>query len=165
MALASAGHRSQPRPSRLAETRTRVRQLRDKIRRHDYLYYVLDRPAISDAEYDALVADLRRLEEQFPELVTPDSPTQRVAGGIREGFSTVRHYAAMLSLESTTDPEVVRRFDARMRSAAGADVRYVLEPKFDGLSIEVVYEDGQFVSASTRGDGERGEEVTVVVLL
>ena len=163
MALASAGHRSQPRPSRLAETRTRVRQLRDKIRRHDYLYYVLDRPAISDAEYDALVADLRRLEEQFPELVTPDSPTQRVAGGIREGFSTVRHYAAMLSLESTTDPEVVRRFDARMRSAAGADVRYVLEPKFDGLSIEVVYEDGQFVSASTRGDGERGEEVTANV--
>ena len=163
MVLASAGHRSQPRTSRLAEARARVRQLRNEIRRHDYLYYVLDRPAISDAKYDALIADLQRLEEEFPELVTPDSPTQRVAGGIREGFSTVRHHAEMLSLESTTDPEAVRRFDARMRSAAGADARYVLEPKFDGLSIEVVYEDGQFVSASTRGDGERGEDVTANV--
>ena len=163
MALASAGHRSQPRTSRLAEARARVRQLRNEIRRHDYLYFCLDRPAISDAKYDALIADLQRLEEEFPELVTPDSPTQRVAGGIREGFSTVRHHAEMLSLESTTDPEAVRRFDVRVRAAVGGDVRYVLEPKFDGLSIEVVYEDGQFVSASTRGDGERGEEVTANV--
>jgi len=163
VALASAGHRSQPRTSRLAKARTRVRRLQDEIRRHDYLYYVLDRPAITDADYDALVADLRRLEEQFPELVPPDSPTQRVAGGIREGFATVRHYAELLSLESTTDAEAVRRFDARMRAAVATDVRYVLEPKLDGLSIEVVYEDGQLVSASTRGDGARGEDVTANV--
>lgn len=163
MALVSASHRSPLRPPSLAKARTRVRQLRDEIRHHDYLYYVLDRPAISDAQYDALVADLQRLEEQFPQLITPDSPTQRVAGGIREGFATVRHHAEMLSLESTIDAEAVRRFDARMRAAVGADVRYVLEPKFDGLSIEVVYEDGRFVSASTRGDGERGEDVTANV--
>lgn len=163
MARVVASHRSASRTPRLAEVRTRVRQLRDQIRHHDYLYYVLDRPAISDAEYDRLVSQLQRLEEQFPELVTRDSPTQRVAGGVREGFATVRHQADMLSLESTADPDTVRRFDARMRAAAGEDVRYVLEPKFDGLSIEVVYEDGQFVSASTRGDGERGEDVTANV--
>jgi DNA ligase (NAD+) len=137
--------------------------LRDEIRRHDYLYYVLDRPAISDAEYDGLVADLQHLEELFPTLVTPDSPTQRVAGGIREGFATIRHRAEMLSLESTTVAEAVRRFDARMHAAVGPDVAYVLEPKLDGLSIEVVYEDGQLVSASTRGDGKRGEDVTTNV--
>jgi DNA ligase (NAD+) len=145
------------------EERRRVRRLRYEIRHHDYLYYVLDRPVISDAEYDRLVAQLQHLEGQFPELVTPDSPTQRVAGGIREGFATILHQAEMLSLESTTDAEAVRRFDARMRAAAGKDVRYVLEPKLDGLSIEVVYEDAQLVSASTRGDGARGEDVTANV--
>jgi DNA ligase (NAD+) len=143
--------------------RKRIEWLREEIRRHDYLYYVLDRPAISDAEYDALVAKLRQLERRFPDLVTPDSPTQRVSGGLREGFATVRHQAPMLSLESTADSEAVRRFDARLRSAVGAGVQYVLEPKFDGLSIEVVYEGGRLVSASTRGDGERGEDVTANV--
>jgi DNA ligase (NAD+) len=167
VALASASNATKPafKTPRVtpAEARTRVRRLRDEIRRHDYLYYVLDRPAISDAQYDALVADLQHLEEQFPKLVTPDSPTQRVAGGIREGFATIRHRAEMLSLESTTDADAVRRFDARMRAAAGPDVAYVLEPKLDGLSIEVVYENGQLVSASTRGDGKRGEDVTTNV--
>src|SRR5690606_22900403 len=134
-----------------------------QIRHHDYLYYVLDRPQITDAQYDALVAELRRLEARYPELVTPDSPTQRVAGGVREGFATVRHHAPMLSLESTTSADAVRRFDARLRREVGPDVRYVLEPKFDGLSIEVVYEDGRLVTASTRGDGHQGEDVTANV--
>jgi DNA ligase (NAD+) len=162
-ALASVSRRSPPKALRLADARRRIDRLRDDIRHHDYLYYVLDRPAISDAEYDRLVAQLQHLEEQFPELVTPDSPTQRVAGGIHEGFATIRHQGEMLSLESTTDAETVRRFDARMRAAVGKEVQYVLEPKFDGLSIEVVYEDGRLVSASTRGDGERGEDVTANV--
>ncbi|MBI4513441.1 MAG: NAD-dependent DNA ligase LigA [Gemmatimonadetes bacterium] len=145
----------------LDAARRRVEQLRARIRHHDTLYYVLDRPGISDAEYDALFDELRRLEAVFPDLVTPDSPTQRVAGEPVPSFPEVRHLAPMLSLDSVTDPEEVRRFDERIRQALGrARVTYVVEPKFDGLSLEVVYENGQYVRASTRGDGERGEGVT-----
>lgn len=138
----------------------RVEHLREQIRHHDYRYYVLDRPTIGDAAYDALERELQTLEAHYPELVTPDSPTQRVAGQVREGFRTVAHRAPLLSLESTTDPEAVRQFDRRIRANLGLSVRYILEPKFDGLSIEVVYERGQLASASTRGDGQRGEDVT-----
>jgi DNA ligase (NAD+) len=141
----------------------RVHQLQEQIRQHDYRYYVLDRPSISDAAYDALMHELQTLESQYPALVTPDSPTQRVAGQVREGFRTVLHRAPLLSLESTTDPGAVRQFDRRIRTDLGPSVRYVLEPKFDGVSIEVVYEHGQLVAASTRGDGERGEDVTANV--
>ena len=143
--------------------RARVEHLRAQIRRHDYRYYVLDRPIISDAAYDALVQELLTLETTWPELVAPDSPTQRVSGHVGKGFRTVAHHAPMLSLESTTDLASVRQFDARVRAAAGPSLRYVLEPKFDGLSIEVVYQDGHLISASTRGDGERGEDVTASV--
>lgn len=146
-----------------AQARRRIEALRSQIRHHDYRYYVLDRPTISDAAYDALMQELQRLEALFPELVTPDSPTQRVAGQPQEGFRTIAHHAPMLSLESTTDADAVRQFDTRMHQAIGPSVRYVLEPKFDGLSIEVVYRDGQLVAASTRGDGQRGEDVTVNV--
>jgi DNA ligase (NAD+) len=138
----------------------RAEHLREQIRHHDYRYYVLDRPTISDAAYDALMRELETLEGQYPALVTPDSPTQRVAGQVREGFRTVPHRAPLLSLESTTDREAVHQFDRRMRADLGRSVRYILEPKFDGLSIEVVYERGRLVSASTRGDGQRGEDVT-----
>jgi DNA ligase (NAD+) len=141
----------------------RVEHLREQIRHHDYQYYVLDRPTISDTAYDALMRELQALEAQFPELVTPDSPTQRVAGQVREGFRTVPHRAPLLSLESTTNPQAVRQFDRRVRTALGPSLRYVLEPKFDGLSIEVVYARGRLVSASTRGDGQRGEDVTANV--
>lgn len=141
----------------------RAEALRARIRRHDYRYYVLDRPTISDAAYDALVARLRALETQYPDLVTADSPTRRVAGEVRRGFRPVAHHAPMLSLDSTTDPEAVTQFDARVRSAAARPVRYVLEPKFDGLSIEAVYVRGLLQTASTRGDGERGEDVTANV--
>jgi DNA ligase (NAD+) len=141
----------------------RAEHLRRLIRQHDYRYYVLDRPAISDAAFDDLVRELKALETAHPELVTADSPTQRVAGGVREGFRTVRHRAPLLSLDSTTDTAAVERFDARVRAVAGPSMRYVLEPKFDGLSIEVVYERGRLVSASTRGDGRRGEDITANV--
>lgn len=163
MALARVTDPKTPRRTAPASVRTRAERLRNEIRRHDYLYYVLDQPQIGDVQYDALVAELRRLEERYPDLMTPDSPTQRVAGGLREGFATVPHRAPMLSLESTTDAEAVRRFDARLRREVGSDLCYVLEPKFDGLSVEVVYENGRFASASTRGDGERGEDVTANV--
>lgn len=139
----------------------RIEQLRAQIAEHDYRYYVLDRPTISDAAYDRLFKELERLEAAHPELVTSDSPTQRVSGAPRPGFPTIEHLAPMLSLESVTDPEDVRRFDERIRAGSrGQPVRYVLEPKFDGLSIEVVYRQGALVRASTRGDGEHGEDVT-----
>jgi DNA ligase (NAD+) len=158
------GHTSLAR-GRLAPARARERaeRLRGQIRHHDYRYYVLDRPVISDAAYDALLQELQALEARYPDLVAPDSPTERVSGGIRTGFRTAAHHAPMLSLESTTDVAAVRQFDARVRAAAGPSLRYMLEPKFDGLSIEAVYRDGRLVSASTRGDGERGEDVTANV--
>ncbi len=145
----------------LSAARRRAERLRAAIGQHDYRYYVLDRPTISDAQYDRLFAEMVRLEAAHPDLVTLDSPTQRVAGAPRPAFPTIEHLAPMLSLESVTDPDAVRRFDARIRaSVRGKAVRYVLEPKFDGLSLEVVYRDGVLLRASTRGDGERGEGVT-----
>ncbi len=141
--------------------RARIEHLRSAIRQHDYRYYVLDRPSISDAEYDRLFRELVRLEGAHPDLVTPDSPTQRVAGAPLQAFPTIAHLAPMLSLESVTDADAVDRFDARIRATArGRTVRYVVEPKFDGLSLELVYRDGLLERASTRGDGERGEGVT-----
>jgi DNA ligase (NAD+) len=144
--------------------RRRIAELRETIRHHDYLYYVLDRPEISDAEYDRLFQELRGLEERFPELITPDSPTQRVAGQPRPGFSEIEHTARMLSLESSAEEDAVRRFDARLRSAlADGAVAYVVEPKLDGVSLELVYEDGSLAWAATRGDGRVGEDVTANV--
>ena len=154
------------RPDRLTARETgtaarQIEQLRSTIRQHDYGYYVLDRPTISDAQYDRLFAELMRLEATHPELVTPDSPTRRVAGVSESAFPSVEHLAPMLSLESVTGPEAVRRFDERVRAAVrNKSVRYVAEPKFDGLSLEVVYRDGLLRRASTRGDGQRGEGVT-----
>lgn len=130
--------------------------MREEIRRHDYLYYVLDRPEISDDEYDRLFEELRELERAHPELVTPDSPTQRVAGEPRPGFSTVRHAAPMLSLEATREEEAVRSFVNRFPE----ETRLLLQPKLDGASLELVYEDGVLKRAVTRGDGRRGEDVT-----
>jgi len=136
----------------------KVSRLRDEIRRHDYLYYALDSPEISDEQYDRLFNELRRLEAAHPEFITPDSPTQRVAGTPSPSFPEVRHLAALRSLDSTTDSEAVREFDRRVQHELSAP--YVLEPKFDGLSLELVYEHGELVRASTRGDGLIGEGVT-----
>jgi len=142
------------------EARRRVEWLREEIRRHDHLYYVLDRPAISDAAYDRLFRELTALEARHPELVTPDSPTERVAGALRPAFTEVRHVAPMLSLDSVTDPDAVRRFDERIRREVRGPTAYTIEPKFDGLSLELVYERGRLTRASTRGDGVRGDGVT-----
>ncbi|UCF21756.1 MAG: NAD-dependent DNA ligase LigA [Gemmatimonadota bacterium] len=144
--------------------RDRLEELRTQIEHHDHLYYVLDRPQISDAEYDRLYRELKQLEERFPDLVTPGSPTQRIAGAPRPGFIEVEHTAPMLSLDSSDAEEAVRRFDTRIRAACGdGQVDYVVEPKLDGLSVELVYEDGQLVGSATRGDGRVGEDITANV--
>ncbi|MFO7588791.1 MAG: NAD-dependent DNA ligase LigA [Gemmatimonadota bacterium] len=143
------------------QARQRIAELREEIGRHDWLYYVQDAPEVSDAEYDRLFRELRGLEEEFPDLRTPDSPTQRVGGEPSEKFPAVEHAASMLSLDSDASEEAARRFDERLRKAVGPErVAYVVEPKFDGLSVELVYEEGQLARASTRGDGVRGEGIT-----
>jgi DNA ligase (NAD+) len=144
----------------------RIAKLRSEIRHHDYLYYVKDKPAISDEAYDKLYRELVALEEKFPDLVTDDSPTQRVAGQPLSSLPTIEHAAPMLSLDSNQDEATLRRFDERLRKglAAGTEtpfpVEYVLEPKLDGLSVELVYRDGLLQHAVTRGDGRRGEGIT-----
>jgi DNA ligase (NAD+) len=141
--------------------RARVEELRRLVARHDYLYYVLDRPEISDAEYDGLVRELRALEEAHPELVTPDSPTQRVSGQVSEAFAPVEHSVAMLSLDNALDEADLREFEARLRRALpGAAFGYVCEPKVDGLGVALLYEDGRLARGATRGDGRFGEDVT-----
>ena len=141
----------------------RVEALRELIRRHDHLYYVLDAPEIADGAYDELYRELRSLEERHPELVTADSPTQRVSGTVLEGLETVEHRAPMLSLDSDEKLEALERFDRRVRAAVGEDIEYVIDPKFDGASLELVYEEGRLAMAATRGDGLRGEAITANV--
>jgi len=139
----------------------RIESLRAGIRRHEYLYYVLDQPEISDAEYDALMRELQALEKAHPELLTPDSPTRRVGGKPREGFVKVRHSAPMLSLDNALNEGELRDFDRRVRDLlAGAEFQYVAELKMDGLSMAAHYEDGLLRLAITRGDGVEGEDVT-----
>jgi len=143
----------------------RIRELRELINHHNRLYYQLDAPEITDAEYDLLFRELVELENGFPELVTPDSPTMRVGGAPLEKFHQVAHRIPMLSLENAQEPEDVAEFDARVRRFLGISdpsvpIDYVCEPKMDGLAVELVYENGRLVSGSTRGDGFTGEEVT-----
>ena len=135
--------------------RHEIEQLREKLRYHEHLYYVLDKPEITDAEYDVLMRRLSELERAHPELLTPDSPTQRVGGKPREGFVKVSHSTQMLSLDNALNEEELRDFLNRI-----GDVRYVTELKLDGLSMAAHYRGGQFVQAVTRGDGQVGEEVT-----
>ncbi|MFN7981035.1 MAG: hypothetical protein U0Q11_04180 [Vicinamibacterales bacterium] len=144
----------------------RLRQLRDEIRHHEERYYVANDPEIADAEFDALLKELQDLEAAHPELVTPDSPTQRVAGRITDGFQTVEHLIPMLSLDNTYNAEELRAFDERIRKAAtlgDGQVAYVAELKIDGLSIALTFEHGRLVRGATRGDGQRGEDVTANV--
>ena len=138
-----------------------IQTLREDLRRHEHLYYVLDQPEISDAEYDALMRRLQELETRHPELATPDSPTQRVGGKPREGFVKVPHSSQMLSLDNALNEAELRDFDRRVRDLlAGEPYRYVTELKMDGLSMAVHYRDGRFTQAVTRGDGLVGEDVT-----
>jgi len=141
--------------------RERIHELRELIRYNDWLYYVKDAPEISDAEYDRAFKELQTLEEAFPAYASPDSPTQRVGGQPAERFPTVEHLAPMLSLDSDAAAEAVARFDERLRKVLPDErISYVAEPKLDGLSVELVYEEGVLVRASTRGDGRRGEGIT-----
>lgn len=140
----------------------RIDKLRETIRHHDYLYYVRDAPELSDAAYDELFRELKALEEEHPELLTADSPTQRVGGEPLAGFDSVEHAAPMLSLDSAEDPAVLVRFDERLRRLLGdeREVAYTVEPKLDGASVELVYVDGHLDRAATRGDGRKGELIT-----
>jgi DNA ligase (NAD+) len=141
---------------------SRIAALRDQIRHHEEQYYVHDAPEISDAEFDSLMNALKALEREHPELVTPDSPTQRVGGRPVEGFETVEHAAPMLSLDNAYNEAELRAFDDRVRKVLGGTprVRYVAELKIDGLSIALTYVDGGLTRGATRGDGARGEDVT-----
>jgi DNA ligase (NAD+) len=149
-------------PKDIESARAEVEKLRRKIEHHNYRYYVLDSPEIGDQEYDALMRRLVEIEGAFPELVTPDSPSQKVGGAPREEFGQVRHSVAMLSLNSIYTEEEILEFDARVKKFLKSDeeITYVAEPKIDGLAIELVYERGRFISGSTRGDGYVGEDVT-----
>ena len=144
----------------------RIEELREAIRHHEERYYVLNDPEVSDEEFDRLLHELEALEAANPDLVTPDSPTQRVAGRPAEGFATVEHLKQMLSLDNAYNEEELRAFDERVRKGAGlgdAPVAYVAELKIDGLSIALTYVDGLLTRGATRGDGSRGEEVTANV--
>ena len=144
------------------DAQARIDALRTEIRRHDHLYYVKDRPEISDAAYDKLFRELSELEAAHPDLITPDSPTQRVGAPPLDELKKVPHERPMLSLDSLLDLEDVRSFDKRMQKELGEPrVGYAAEPKYDGLSVELVYEQGVFVRGATRGDGTTGEDVTI----
>jgi DNA ligase (NAD+) len=139
----------------------RVQSLRENLQRHEYLYYVLDQPEISDAEYDGLMQQLQELEQQHPELVTPDSPTQRIGGQPREGFVKAPHAAPMMSLDNAFGEQELRDFDRRIREKTKLEVvDYVGELKLDGVSMSVHFSEGRMVQALTRGDGQTGEVIT-----
>ena len=146
------------------DVRGRIEDLREQVRYHNRRYHIEDAPEISDAEYDALYAELEALEAEHPELVTPDSPTQRVGGEPLEGFDQIRHSTPMLSLANARKTEDLREWDARVRRLLGPDeeqeLRYVTELKIDGLAVSLRYEDGRFVLGATRGNGTVGEDVT-----
>jgi DNA ligase (NAD+) len=142
----------------------KIEALREKIRHHEYLYYVVDNPEISDAEFDKLMRQLKDLEAEHPELITADSPTQRVGGKPREGFVKVPHSSPMLSLDNTYSEEELRDWERRVHELSGrSDVDYVCELKLDGMSLALIYEDGKLVRGITRGDGSVGEDVTLNV--
>src|SRR6266576_1234533 len=167
-------------PKTSSDIERRARELREELDRHNHLYHVEAKPTISDREYDRLMQELIDLEKEHPELITPDSPTQRVGGDIQTELKSVRHAVPMMSIDNTYNEAEVRAFDERVRKALGlakreddpalfsgrpkgdvTDVAYVLEPKIDGASVSLRYEDGQLVLAATRGRGNIGDDITV----
>ncbi|EAX48987.1 DNA ligase, NAD-dependent [Thermosinus carboxydivorans Nor1] len=151
-------------PATLEQAAREAEQLRRQIHYHNHRYYVLDAPEISDAEFDALMRRLIAIEEAYPSLITPDSPTQRVGGAPAEGFDRTLHLTPMLSLANAFSAEDLRAFDNRVRSGLGVDkAEYVVELKIDGLAVNLVYEAGRLVRGATRGDGQYGEDVTANV--
>src|ERR1700724_2945963 len=138
-----------------------IHSVREEIRRHEYRYYVLDDPEITHAEFDRLMNELKKLEAAHPELITTDSPTQRVGGKPREGFVKVAHSVPMLSLDNAYSEEELRNWERRVHELTGRkDIEYVCELKLDGMSLALRYEDGKLVRGITRGDGNTGEDVT-----
>src|SRR5256886_2205241 len=151
-------------PAATKDTEKKIETLREKIRHHEHLYYVLDNPEINDLEFDKLMQELQQLEADNPKLITPDSPTQRVGGKPREGFIKVRHSSPMLSLDNTYSEEELRAWERRVHELSGRkDVDYVCELKLDGMSLSLGYDNGQLVRGITRGDGTVGEDVTLNV--
>ncbi|HEY7535900.1 MAG TPA: NAD-dependent DNA ligase LigA, partial [Thermodesulfobacteriota bacterium] len=154
------------------ESKRMVEKLRREIERHDYLYYVESNPEISDAEYDNLIQKLRNLEAQFPELKTPDSPTQRVSGYVTEGFKLIEHRIPMMSIDNISTDDDAIEFDKRVKRFLGVgasqttkndpsgNIEYTAEPKFDGVSASLTYENSLLIRGATRGDGKIGEEIT-----
>jgi len=151
------------RRQRAVDPAVRVEELREQIRRHEHAYYVLDAPEVSDAEYDALFLELRRIEDERPDLVSADSPSQRVSGEASDQFAKVRHRSPMLSLQNAFDESEIRAFDKRVRAAVGDKVVYCAELKIDGLAMSLTYAKGRLQRAATRGDGTTGEDVTANV--
>src|SRR5690242_20152168 len=145
-----------------ADPAQRIDELREQLRYHLYRYHVLDDPVVSDAEYDALMRELRALEDAHPELITPDSPTRRVGAPASEKFAKVRHPQPMLSLGNAFDEDDLRAWRGRIGRLIGEDasIAFVVEPKIDGLAIALTYENGRLTRGATRGDGEVGEDVT-----
>ncbi|MGA7930948.1 MAG: NAD-dependent DNA ligase LigA [Candidatus Sulfotelmatobacter sp.] len=149
-------------PAAGKDVEKKIESLREKIRHHEYLYYVLDHPEISDAEFDKLMQQLKDLEAEHPELIAADSPTQRVGGKPREGFVKLPHSSPMLSLDNTYSEEELRAWERRVHELSGqTEVDYVCELKLDGMSLALIYEDGKLVRGITRGDGSVGEDVTL----
>ena len=152
-------------PEDLAALRHETERLREELRHHNHRYYVLDDPTVADAEYDRLLSRLRELEAAHPDLLDPDSPTQRVGGAALAAFVAVRHELPMLSLDNVFSEEEFRGFDRRVRERLGeeGDIRYCCEPKLDGVALSLLYEDGALVRGATRGDGASGEDITANV--
>jgi DNA ligase (NAD+) len=147
----------------LKHAQIRAQKLREAINYHNYRYYVLDSPVIGDGEYDALMDELRAIEREVPDLITPDSPTQRVGGESAAGFTKVTHPAPILSLDKATSREELFAWHtriARLLPESTAPLRYVVEPKFDGLTVVLHYQEGLLTLGATRGDGQIGEEIT-----
>src|SRR5213595_2536899 len=157
----STGCCGRPHASLTESVGKRAEELRRQLEYHGHRYYVLDDPEISDADYDKLLNELRDIEAAHPELLTPDSPTQRVGGKPLDKFAPVKHLQPMLSLANARNADELRAWEARVRKLSGREeIEYVTEPKIDGLAISLVYENGAFVCGATRGDGETGEDVT-----
>lgn len=138
----------------------KIEKLRELINYHNYRYYVLDDPEVSDAEYDSLMKELEALEREYPDLITPDSPTQRVGGAVLNGFQAVTHAIPLLSLANAYSQEELDSFDRRVRELLSSPPRYTAELKIDGLAISLLYRDGVFIRGATRGDGQTGEDIT-----
>jgi DNA ligase (NAD+) len=139
----------------------RAEEIRRLIAFHDHQYYVLDAPILTDNEYDGLFRELQALEQDHPDLITPDSPTQRVGGQAIKAFGSINHRVAMLSLNNAFEDKELVNFDKRIREGLGFDeIEYAVEPKFDGLAITLTYENGIFIQGATRGDGYAGEDVS-----